>query len=73
MLVPSKFTRLEESTLFKMRKILIGNSQRETVQGVYRRTLGVFQDATELLHALDVLFVLGVLTIEDETGLITYA
>ncbi|MEJ1170800.1 ABC-three component system middle component 7 [Variovorax sp. CCNWLW235] len=56
-----------------MRKILIGNSQGETVQGVYRRTKGVFQDAAELLHALDVLFVLGVLTIEDETGLITYA
>jgi hypothetical protein len=73
MLVPSKFTRLEESTLFKMRKILIGNSQGERVQGVYRRTQGVFQDATEFLHALDLLFVLGVLTIEDETGLITYA
>lgn len=73
MLVPSKFTRLEESTLFKMRKILIGNSQGETVQGVYRRTQGVFQDATEFLHALDVLFVLGMLTIEEETGLITYA
>jgi hypothetical protein len=73
MLVPSKFTRLEESTLFKMRKVLIGNSQGETVQGVYRRTQGVFHDATEFLHALDVLFVLGVLTFEEETGLITYA
>lgn len=73
MLVPSKFTRLEESTLFKMRKILIGNSQTETVQEVYRRTKGAFQDATELLHALDVLFVLGVLNIDEETDLLTYA
>lgn len=73
MLVPSKFTRLEESTLFKMRKILIGKSQGETVQEVYRRTEGVFQEPTEFLHALDVLFVLGVLNIEEETGLITYA
>ncbi len=73
MLVPSKFTRLEESTLFKMKKILIGNSQAETVQEVYRRTQGVFQDATEFLHALDVLFVLGVLNIDEETDLITYA
>ena len=50
MLVPSKFTRLEESTLFKMRKVLTGKSQGETVQDVYRRTHGVFQDATEFLH-----------------------
>ena len=73
MLVPSKFTRLEELTIFKMRKVLIGNLQGETVQSVYRRTQGVFHDATEFLHALDVLFVLGVLTIEEETGFITYA
>ena len=73
MLVPSKFTRLEESTLFKMRNVLIGNSQGETVQGVYGRTHGVFEDATEFLHALDTLFVLGVLSIEEETGLIIYA
>lgn len=73
MLVPSKFTRLEESTIFKMRSILIGSSHGETLQGVYHRTQGVFQDAAEFLHALDVLFVLGVLTIEAESGVITYA
>jgi hypothetical protein len=73
MLVPSKFTRLEESTIFKMRKVLIGNLQGETVQSVYRRTQGVFHDTTEFLYALDVLFVLDVLTIEEETGFITYA
>lgn len=73
MLVPSKFTRLEESTLFKMRKVLMGKSQGESVQDVYRRTQDVFQDATEFLHALDVLFVLGKLTIEEETGSISYA
>ncbi|WP_423221933.1 ABC-three component system middle component 7 [Ideonella margarita] len=73
MLVPSKFTRLEESTLFKMRKVLMGKSQGETVQDVYHRTHGVFQDATEFLHALDVLYVLGMLTIEVETGSIDYA
>lgn len=73
MLVPSKFTRLEESTLFKMRKVLMGKSQGETVQDIYRRTHDVFHDATEFLHALDVLFVLGMLTIEVETGSITYA
>jgi len=56
-----------------MRKVLMGKSQGETVQDIYRRTHGVFQDATEFLHALDVLFVLGMLTIEVETGSISYA
>ncbi|WP_201451461.1 ABC-three component system middle component 7 [Hydrogenophaga sp. BPS33] len=48
-------------------------SDGETVHDVYRRTQGVFRDATEFLHALDVLYVLGVLTIEEETGSISYA
>lgn len=73
MLVPSKFTRLEESTLFKMKSILSGRSEGDTVEDAYRRTRNVFVDASEFLHALDVLFVLGILNIEEETGLITYA
>ncbi len=73
MLVPSKFTRLEESTLFKMKSILSGRSEGDTVEDVYHRTRNVFVDASEFLHALDVLFVLGILNIEEETGLITYA
>ncbi len=73
MLVPSKFTRLEESTLFKMKSILSGRSENDTVQDVYLRTRSAVMDASEFLHALDVLFVLGMLTIEEETGLIAYA
>ncbi len=73
MLVTSKVRRLEEWTRFKMRKVLMGKSHGETVPDVYRRTHGVFEDATEFLHALDVLFVLGMLTIEVETGSISYA
>lgn len=73
MLVPSKFTRLEESTLFKMKSILSGRSEGDTVEAAYHRTRNVFVDASEFLHALDVLFVLGILNIEEETGLITYA
>jgi hypothetical protein len=73
MLVPSKFTRLEESTLFKMKSILSGRSESDTVEDIYNRTRGVFMDASEFLHALDLLFVLGVLTVEENTGLIVYA
>jgi hypothetical protein len=73
MLVPSKFTRLEESTLFRMRSILSGKAESECVQDVYHRTRGVFHDASEFLHALDALFVLGLLDIDFNSGLIRYA
>jgi hypothetical protein len=73
MLVPSKFTRLEESTLFRMKSILSGSSNGETVQNVYHRTRNVFQDASEFLHALDILFVLGVVNVDADSGVIQYA
>lgn len=73
MLVPSKFTRLEESTLFRMKSILSGKTESESVQDVYQRTRDVFRDACELLHALDALFVLGLLDIDVDSGLIRYA
>lgn len=73
MLVPSKFTRLEESTIFKMKCILANKSDFESVIDVYLRTKDCFYDASEFLHALDVLYVLGLLTINNDTGLIEYA
>lgn len=73
MLVPSKFTRLEESTLFRMRSIMSGRSNGETVQDVYQRTRDVFHDASEFLHALDILFVLGIVNVDADSGVIQYA
>ncbi len=73
MLVPSKFTRLEESTLFRMKCILNRAKGPESVQDIYYRTRDVFQDASEFLHALDALFVLGLLDIDVDSGVIQYA
>ena len=73
MLVPSKFTRLEESTIFKMRCILANRKESESVLEVYLRTKECFYDAREFLHALDVLYVLGLANINDDSGLIEYA
>ena len=73
MLVPSKFTRLEESTIFKMRCILINKKESESVLDTYLRTKDLFCDASEFLHALDVLYVLGLVNIRDDFGLIDYA
>ena len=73
MLVPSKFTRLEESTIFKMRYILANKNESESVLEAYLRTKDFFCDASEFLHALDVLYVLGFVNIKDDSGLIDYA
>lgn len=73
MLVPSKFTRLEESTIFKMRCILDNKKEGESVLEMYLRTKIFFCDASEFLHALDVLYVLGLVNIQDDLGLIDYA
>lgn len=73
MLVPSKFTRLEESTLFRMTKVLSEKTDLESVEAIYYRTRDNFRDASEFLHALDALFVLGMLEIDEESGLIRYA
>lgn len=73
MLVPSKFTKLEESTLFKMHVILANRQPGETVAQALTKTRDSFLDASEFLAAMDVLFFLGYLNVQDETGVIEYA
>jgi hypothetical protein len=73
MLIPSKFTRLEESTIFKMKCILSNNKESEKVLDAYFRTRDFFYDASEFLHALDILYVLGLVNIKNDSDLIEYA
>ena len=73
MLVPTKFTTLEESTIFKMRVVLEKRENGETVSEAMSRTAKDFQDASEFLHALDTLYVLNMIDIDLSTGIINYA
>lgn len=73
MLVPTKFTRLEESTIFKMRCILMGRRKGESVLDVRNRTKTDFYDASEFLHAMDILFVLDMIEVDANSGLVQYA
>lgn len=73
MLIPTKFTTLEESTIFKVRAILKQKINGETVSEAMSRTSGEFQDASEFLHALDILYVLRIIDIDISTGIISYA
>lgn len=73
MLIPTKFTSLEESTIFKMRVILEDKYDGENVSDLLVRTSGEFQDASEFLYALDILFVLGLIDIDAVNGTVNYA
>lgn len=73
MLIPTKFTQLEESTIFKMKFILDNKKDGETIQELYSRTRCNFFDISEFLHALDILFVLSLLDFDECTGKIYYA
>jgi len=56
-----------------MQKIMSGKSNGETVQEVYYRTLDVFHDAGEFLYALDLLYVIGIVNVDINSGEIQYA
>jgi hypothetical protein len=73
MLIPTKFTRLEESTIFKMKCILANKTDGETVLDLLNRTKSYFYDASEFLLALDILFVLNLLDVQNDSGVIDYA
>ena len=73
MLVPSKFTKLEESTIFRMHVILAEKESGDTVAHIFAKTKGRFVDVSEFLVAMDVLFFLGYLDVQEHTGVIDYA
>ncbi|MGD7035157.1 ABC-three component system middle component 7 [Methylotuvimicrobium buryatense] len=56
-----------------MKCILADKNEVETVLDVYIRTKDSFYDVSEFIHALDVLYVLGLLNINNKTGLVEYA
>lgn len=72
MLIPTKFTTLEESTIFKMRVILENKEKNEILSDLLIRVADKFQDVLELLHALDILYVLGFIDFDISTGTIKY-
>jgi hypothetical protein len=56
-----------------MRSILANKKDGETVLEVFSRTKDYFSDASEFLHALDILFVLDLLDVQSNDGVIMYA
>ncbi|WP_417382884.1 ABC-three component system middle component 7 [Gimesia sp.] len=59
MIVPNKFTSLDQSLLSQLPLILEELENEVTVYDLYRKTQKNFEDIGEFILALDSLFVLG--------------
>ena len=71
MIVPNKFTTLDNSLLAKLPKILTKLTEETSVKELYSQLASSFEDPSEFILTLDVLFVLGRITIDTEKKVVT--
>lgn len=72
MKMPSKVTDYKESTLASLPKIMKKlNEQAMNPQDLYKSTRRYFDDVGEFVEALDCLFILNRIRIDEETGVIS--
>lgn len=70
MIVPTKFTSLDESVLGKAPAILNEIDTSISIHELYRLVEKRFEDAAEFLYAIDVLFVLDAIQVDSATGMV---
>lgn len=73
MIVPSKVIRFSESIIGKMTIILKFLSEKEmTVKDLYFKTQDHFDEIDEFIYSLDALFLLDVIQVDFNKGVVTY-
>lgn len=71
MIVPNKFVSLEQSLISKLPNMVVGLADGKSVLEFFEENHRAFEDVGEFLHALDVLFILGRVDFDQETGTIS--
>lgn len=66
MLFPSKFTSFQESIIYKMILILEVKEEKVDVNLLYKKLKTKFTGIDEFIYALDGLYALGYINIEEE-------
>lgn len=66
MLLPSKFTSFQESIIYKMILILELKERKMNVNLLYQKVKNKFTSIDEFIFALDGLYALGYITIDEE-------
>lgn len=73
MIVPNKVIRLNESIIGKMTIILKFLSEKEmTVKELFFITQDYFDEIDEFIYSLDALFLLDVIQVDFDKGVVTY-
>lgn len=74
MILPNKIMRFEQSIIGKMLFILESlDSRIISIQELYERTSEYFEEISEFIYSLDVLYVLDMIDYDLEKGLLIYA
>jgi len=69
---PSKFTSFDRSILAKISILMLDNVETISLSDLINIRLDKFEDIGEFMLALDVLFVLGKVELEEGKGVIKY-
>ena len=69
---PSKFTSFDRSILAKISILMLDNVETISLSDLINIRLDKFEDIGEFMLALDVLFVLGKIELEEDKGVIKY-
>ena len=69
---PSKFTNFDSSILAKISILILDDVESISLSELIRVRLDKFEDISEFMLALDVLFVLKKIDLDDNKGLIKY-
>jgi len=73
MITPNKIISLDDSILGKMRILILEDVEEISISDLIDMKLRKFSDIGEFVLALDVLFALGRLDIDEKRGVIRYA
>ena len=69
---PSKFTNIDKSILAKISLLIIDDVESIELSELIRLRSSKFEDISEFMLALDVLYALGRIEIEENEGIIRY-
>jgi hypothetical protein len=69
---PNKFTKFDKSILAKISLLIIDEADSITLAELIEMRLEKFEDISEFMLALDVLYVLGKVELNENQGMINY-
>ncbi|MBU2925232.1 hypothetical protein Q4530_02120 [Colwellia sp. 1_MG-2023] len=73
MLVPNKTVSINESCIYRASLLLSKLDSDISVEELYRNQKKLFLDMADFIDALDLLFILGKIVLDDENGVIKHA